>query len=1004
MKKRLLLLFYLIACVFVSAQEQITTFSDTTSDKDSNPNSFVRFNDKLLFLAESEGYGIEIWITDGTTDNATLLKDINPGEEDGITYPYTDTTPVTKSFKAQTAVLDGHLYFFAKDGTSDGELWKTDGTTSGTVKITNNINQDVGHLTSVNGYLYFFKVNLDNLELWKSDGTNAGTVLVKGDMSHYNGVRFQGSVNDTFIFLMQSYGESGSKIWRSDGTLTGTFPVSDELSIFTAIVSGTSAAYSDIHYTEFNNELYFLVRSNTIFDEPPLSIGLIKTDGTIENTVPVKAMYNGSGAGIGQIDYINLISTNDKIYFSFFQYYYNRLMIWESDGTTENTQLLHDLDTDFYFMCSNLVYDGIDKIIFTGPSSTTSKTALFSMSTLDNSLNEIKDLNDAEYVSSFNPRYYPNHISQVNNTDFFINQTITDSPDYQQSGWVSSLTSATTNNIPILDNLFKTEVLNEQLFFSKETTNFGVELWKSDLTEMGTSMIDNVNKYSQGFVESDSFLDYRNYNIETVNDKVIFGANDNVYGNEPRAYDNINGNTILLADINTVDATSYPARNLNGYVEYNGEIYFSAYDTINGQELWKTDGTEAGTVLVHDIISGTSSSNPTHLVVMDGFLYFMSWPSGSSLRLYKTDGTNLTEVKNFGSFRNAFEVITSNGLIYMRIITFSDQQLWVSDGTLSGTINIRSFNFINDLTDVNGTVFFSAREDSTLAGEIELWKTDGTMESTVFVKDIGSGYSSRPENLTALNDNLIFSAYSDTSGRELWVSDGTDSGTIQVSDIKPGSNSAIYNSKFFSTTASDFVLFTASDGINGKELWKTDGTASGTTIVKDINIGNESSSPNYFTSIDNTIYFQAYDNMKGTELWKTDGTESGTINVTDNINSGPSSSSPRDMIAVGDDLFFTAITETDGRQLWKIAGELLSTEENSRVPIAIYPNPTKNNIRFNTNQNIDRVVIYNVNGQVINEYQNITNNTISTAKLNAGFYIIEYELDGQKYSQKIIKI
>ena len=95
-------------------------------------------------------------------------------------------------------------------------------------------------------------------------------------------------------------------------------------------------------------------------------------------------------------------------------------------------------------------------------------------------------------------------------------------------------------------------------------------------------------------------------------------------------------------------------------------------------------------------------------------------------------------------------------------------------------------------------------------------------------------------------------------------------------------------------------------------MWKSDGTASGTVMVKDINSGSGSSSPSYLTAVGNTLYFQASDGTNGAELWKSDGTASGTVMVKD-INSGSGSSYPADLTAVGNTLYFQATTEPTDR-------------------------------------------------------------------------------------------
>ena len=77
----------------------------------------------------------------------------------------------------------------------------------------------------------------------------------------------------------------------------------------------------------------------------------------------------------------------------------------------------------------------------------------------------------------------------------------------------------------------------------------------------------------------------------------------------------------------------------------------------------------------------------------------------------------------------------------------------------------------------------------------------------------------------------------------------------------------------------------ANDGTRGSELWVTDGTAAGTTIVKDIRTGTYGSSPNGLTNSGGTLFFSANDGTTGFELWKSDGTAVGTTQVKD-IRSG----------------------------------------------------------------------------------------------------------------------
>ncbi|MEL7162932.1 MAG: ELWxxDGT repeat protein, partial [Bacteroidota bacterium] len=120
------------------------------------------------------------------------------------------------------------------------------------------------------------------------------------------------------------------------------------------------------------------------------------------------------------------------------------------------------------------------------------------------------------------------------------------------------------------------------------------------------------------------------------------------------------------------------------------------------------------------------------------------------------------------------------------------------------------------------------------------------------------------------------------------------------------------------------LYFAANDGTNGVELWKSDGTAAGTSMVKDIR-PDGNSSPSQFFAYDGELYFRANDGTTGVELWKTDGTEAGTVRVSD-IQAGDGSSRPSDFFVVAGNLFFVA-DDGEGKELWISAGDSVSTRK-----------------------------------------------------------------------------
>src|SRR5262245_10276153 len=312
--------------------------------------------------------------------------------------------------------------------------------------------------------------------------------------------------------------------------------------------------------------------------------------------------------------------------------------------------------------------------------------------------------------------------------------------------------------------------------------------------------------------------------ITAVGDTIFFAARDNNHGRELWKTDGTAAGTALVKDINPGRGSSYPEYLTN----FNGTLFFVANDGSNGTELWKSDGTAAGTVLVKDIRPGRGGSYPFNLTVVGSTLFFTA-----------NDGVNGAE-------------------------------LWKSDGTTAGTVLVkdirpgRASSYSQNHTVVNGTMFFTANDGTT---GVELWKSDVTAAGTVLVKDIRPGnspygfpLSSSPRSMTAVGDELFFSANDGTTGRELWKSDGTAAGTVLVADIRPGSSSFgyAYGSNPQHLTAVDGRLFfAADDGVHGTELWMSNGTTQGTALVLDIRPGGYGSYPDALVDVDGRLFFTA---------------------------------------------------------------------------------------------------------------------------------------------------
>ncbi|MHB1141232.1 MAG: ELWxxDGT repeat protein [Sulfuricaulis sp.] len=359
----------------------------------------------------------------------------------------------------------------------------------------------------------------------------------------------------------------------------------------------------------------------------------------------------------------------------------------------------------------------------------------------------------------------------------------------------------------------------------------GGMLWKTDGTATGTVRVQDSNtaiSFAYGFTE--------------FNDAFYFQADDNVNGFELWKTDGTDIGTLLVKDINPAAGVATFHYRFTDFTVYNDALYFQANDGVNGFELWKTDGTAAGTVMVKDINAATGAGSfPTDFTVYNGALYFSAADDANGAKLWKTDGNaaGTVMVKDIiiatgtsflpDDFSRGFPVF--NGALYF---TAQGGGFWKTDGTTTGTVPVEDINTVigwlsanlyNGFAVFNGALYVPA--DDGVIGR-ELWKTDGTSAGTVLVKDINTENGGRRSDylfneFNVLDGALYFQSRDNVNGSRIWKSDGTAAGTVLVMDIGNGSHA------FGSSVFNGALYFTAQGG-----LWKTDGTADGTVLLQSI--------------------------------------------------------------------------------------------------------------------------------------------------------------------------
>ncbi|MBN9682918.1 MULTISPECIES: HYR domain-containing protein [unclassified Corallococcus] len=353
-------------------------------------------------------------------------------------------------------------------------------------------------------------------------------------------------------------------------------------------------------------------------------------------------------------------------------------------------------------------------------------------------------------------------------------------------------------------------------------------------------------------------------------------------------------------------------------------LFFTAVSEGSGRELWTSDGTREGTHVTRELAPGmghgVGNAAPT-FVFGDTLLFAPTHSAQTEFDLWRTDGTEagtvpLKDIYPGFATANVHGFTRVGDTVYFAAENERGFELWRTDGTEAGTTLVRDIktgvgdSYPEQLTDVAGTLYFTAVDDT---GDRAVWKSDGTAEGTVRVKGFNTVVTGRmPTLLTAVNGTLVFLVRSAEESSQLWRTDGTDAGTQLLAHLP----SAMINASTSFVPSGDRAYLVAQGATLGDSMWVTDGTAAGTLRLPSP-AASARESVRGVTPWEDGLAFIVTTQAGASELWRTDGTNAGTSRLT-RLPSGTDFALPTGLVPFQGALLTTAGDPWTPHALWRM--------------------------------------------------------------------------------------